>query len=193
MELDLSEPKLLSIFGNTGAGKTYCVKHILKALKNQKIAIMDYHNEYGDLDRYPNIDRIVPKNTEKNNVVQLYIFFQKVLQYVRNKAEHNVLVIDEANQYVLKNQECYEMRDIKNNHRHFKKPLSVLFIMRRPTQFNTDVIEQSHYMIIFSIKGKNTIKYFNELSGGLGDAVAKLQTRQFVFVNENRDFEITKV
>ena len=188
MNIDLSKPRLVSIFGYTGGGKSNFLKYLLKELKNHKILVVDFHNEYAKLDKYTNIDRVCPKTSVKNNQEELNKFLDKAIKHAKDN-QYNLIAIDEANQYMVsKNKISYAMVDLKNNHRHYN--LSAFFIMRRPTQFDTDIIEQSHYLVAFSIKGKNTVKYFNDLSDGMGDAITRLSQYEYVLADPDRDFRI---
>lgn len=189
--IDLSKPRIICVYGYTGSGKTYFTKWLIyQAWKHgMRVAVLDYHAEYLDMEQFADVYAIEPQfRNDLETIVEILEGW-----WHTTKWEYDMHVVDEANQYMLSTRTApFAFRDMKNNHRHVGRSglgTTVVYVMRRPTQFDTDIIEQAHYWIIFPVRGRNTIRYFNELRDGLGDAMFTLPQYHYLVVNERREWK----
>ena len=185
MDIPLSDlqGKGIAVFGLRGSGKTVWVKYLLDSVK--KHLIVDPMLEYQGFRRY------VPKFRsfsdaaidELDMVAELLVVPKK-----GNKAKVDLFAVDEANRYCPSRHPLSPtIGDITDFQRHWD--LTTVYIARRPTQLNTDIVELSNWIIVFNLAGKNDQQYLNDLSDGLGDAVLKLPKYHYMFVDESRHYE----
>jgi hypothetical protein len=141
------------------------------------------YNYYIPKDRYsvPELETVVykitpPKGADINNWLPPYGLF----------------IIDEANRFCPAKPHPLpaSIADLNDQARHYL--MSVGYIARRPSQLNSDLIELSDYVFIFRLTGKNDLIYLDATVKGLGDAVARLDSFQFVTVYPDKHFEICK-
>lgn len=181
--IDMAKPGHNVVYGKNDEGKSTIMSKPLDEVENQRIAIIDFHNEYTKLADKPNVDRFIPTPTEKNNDAQTLDFLRWALTRIK-KLRYDVIVIDEFNQYVHNNKHetPYELEDLKNNvaHEDWGGATSFL-IMRLPAQGDSEFRETSNYMIIAGLQGKNGVKQLNDSITGLGDAAKRVVgTNHFV-------------
>lgn len=160
------------------SGKSHLSKHFAR---NYSTVFFDVLNEHsGEFDSY------VPKFKAYPQIADEFdLFISKVCKI----AKYNMIVVDEASR-VFPNKIPFkpQMRNFIDVYRHHGKGIG--FICRRPVQLNTDLVELSHYIFIFNLKGKNDVAYFNSIATGLGDRLPTLEQYQFVVVYPDRHWEV---
>jgi len=170
--LDTTEAGHNVVYGKNDAGKSTIMSYILDNCPNQRIAIVDYHNEYTKLADEPNIDRYIPNPKEKNDEALRMDFLRWALSRIK-KLRYDIIVIDEFNQYVhnTKYESPYELVDLKNNIAHGDdwNRASAFYIMRAPSQGDSDFRETANNIICAGLQGKNGVKALNDRVDGLGD------------------------
>lgn len=165
--LDFTNKKIV-IFGLQGSGKSHLVKkHILPRIN--KGIVFDTLNEY------PQFTRYVPKSRNLDGIPELELFITYAL-----KNKYSMIVVDEANRYMPPKPAPLPEQVSYVNDFQLHIPISFLCIARRPVQLNQDITELAHFIICFSLAGKNDISYLNDLTAGLGDSVAQLQEYEFI-------------
>lgn len=185
MNINLSElkGKAITVIGLKGSGKTVWVKYLLNSVK--KHLIVDPMLEYQGFRRY------IPKNRTYTYeaIAELEIVADElVVPQKGNKAKVDLFAVDEANRYCASRHPLSPIiMDINDFQRHWD--LTTVWVARRPTQLNTDLVELSNWIIVFNLAGKNDHQYLNDLSDGLGDAVLQLPKYHYMFVKENREYE----
>lgn len=189
VKLDFTKPFLCMVNGLTDSGKSTGLQYILSRIRNQRIAIIDYHNEYGKLEHMPNVDRFVPNAKERNNAEARMSFLKDALRAIK-KIGYDVIVLEEFNQYVKTRHDTPDiLEDLKNNHAHDDwNHAKVFYVMRRPTQTDSDFDENAHYMLIWRVTGRRTLKSYKNEVDGLDEAVKRLGDFEFVFVDRDNSF-----
>lgn len=188
-KLDFTKPFLCMVNGLTDSGKSTGLQYILSRITNQRIAIVDYHDEYGKLDHMPNLDRFVPNPKEKNNKEARMKFLKSTLRTIK-KMGYDIIVLEEFNQYVKTRHDTPDiLEDLKNNHAHEGwNNCKAFFVMRRPTQTDSDFDENAHYMLIWRVTGRRTLNLYRDEVNGLDKAVELLDDFEFVFVDRDNAF-----
>lgn len=185
MDIALSElkGKAITVIGLKGSGKTVWVKYLLDSVK--KHLIVDPMLEYQGFRRY------IPKFRSFGDAATLEIEMvaeELVVPKKGNKAKVDLFAVDEANRYCpARHPLSPVVMDINDFQRHWD--LTTVWVARRPTQLNTDLVELSNWIVVFNLAGKNDHQYLNDLSDGLGDAVLELPKYHYMFVNESRQYE----
>jgi len=186
MDIKLSDlkGKAITVIGLKGSGKTVWVKYLLNSVK--KHLIVDPMLEYQGFRRY------IPKFRSFGDeaTLELEIVAEElVVPQKGNKGKVDLFAVDEANRYCPARHPLSPLiMDINDFQRHWD--LTTVWVARRPTQLNTDLVELSNWIIVFNLAGKNDHQYLNDLSDGLGDAVLTLPKYHYMFVNESRQYEI---
>lgn len=175
--LDL-QGKGFCIFGGNDSGKSTLASWILEQY-GASAFIYDTLAEYKDspYDRYCPSDRYDPLELEA------------VTRAILACRRYSLFIIDEANRFCPSKPAPLPqaIADLNDWRAHYG--ISVGYICRRPVQLNQDLTELSQYLFVFGLDGKNDIAYLNDLSIGLGDAVAELSPYHFI-VRQGREHEI---
>jgi len=175
VDVDLSG-KGWVILGLRGSGKSVLAHHIL--MSSPRHLVYDPHREYS-----PAIYRRYGP-TDRNSSAEL----DKLINDLVIPWRPDIFVIDEANRYAGRGRLPGGMQDLVDNARHWR--ISFGCIARRPTQFNTDVVELADYIFLFNLSGKNDHRYLNDLSRGLGDTVQTLPAFHFCVVDQQRNYVV---
>ena len=179
---DAMKGKGISVFGLRGSGKTVWLKNLLSAIP--KHLVVDPMLEYQGFKRY------IPENRSFSPEARLELDLvagELVVPKKGNKAKVDLFAVDECNRYAPSRHPLPSViMDINDFQRHWD--LTTVWVARRPTQLNTDLVELSNYIIIYNLAGKNDQQYLNDLSQGLGDAV--LEPYYYMFVDERRHYTV---
>ena len=175
--------KAITVIGLKGSGKSVWVQYLLDSVK--KHLIVDPMLEYQGFRRY------IPKFRSFSDAATMELDMvadELVVPQKGNKAKVDLFAVDEANRYCpARHPLSPVIMDINDFQRHWD--LTTVWVARRPTQLNTDLVELSNWIIVFNLAGKNDHQYLNDLSDGLGDAVLELPKYHYMFVNESRQYE----
>lgn len=176
--LDLNS-KGFCIFGLPDSGKSTLANYILDQY-GAAAFIYDTLGEYAGspYDSYCPSDRYDPEELEK------------VTRNILACRRYTLFIIDEANRFCPSKPAPLPqaIADLNDWRAHYG--IGIGYIARRPVQLNQDLTELSHYLFIFTLKGKNDIQYLNDLSAGLGDAVFDIPPYHFVVMHPDRSFEL---
>lgn len=180
MNIDLQR-KTFSVFGLKGTGKSTVANHIAEQFGWRTLV----YDTLGEVPANANYYSYQPKN--RGSVAE----FEAVILRIKDSRQFDLFIIDEANRFAPSKPAPLpaQLADLNDQCRHYG--LSVGYIARRPVQLNQDLTELSDYIFVFSLKGIRDIKYLNDLSGGLGEAVLKLEGYQFVIVKPDRSYFIS--
>jgi hypothetical protein len=178
MNVDLRS-KTYCMFGLRGSGKSTLANYIANEFGSRAL-VYDTLHESPDSARYD-----VYKPKVRNSTAELDQIISRLPQ-----SGYKLFVIDEANRYAPSKPSPLPpmLADLNDQCRHYG--ISVCYIARRPVQLNQDLTELSDYLFIFHLKGKGDIKYLNDLSDGLGDAVLALKGYQYILVLPDRSFRL---
>ncbi|MBA7697013.1 hypothetical protein ES703_105671 [subsurface metagenome] len=173
--LDLAN-KGFCIFGLPDGGKSTLANYILHQYGSAAF-VYDTLNEYADSP----FDSYSPKG--RYDTAELEVAIRVAMH------RYSLIVIDEANRFCPPKPAPLPqaVADLNDWRAHFG--VTAGYISRRPVQLNQDLTELSHYLFIFSLKGKNDIQYLNDLSAGLGDATARLAPYHFMVVDPQRNYQ----
>ena len=179
MNYDFSQ-KLFCVFGLNACGKTEIGKHIARAYK---AAVFDVLGEY--VKEFP---AYVPRNKDYPAIAYE---FEKFIAQISTDKNYDLLLIDEANRIFPNHRPLMPaFRSFLDTYRHYNK--SVGFICRRPAQLQTDIVELSHYILVFNLKGKNDTAYFNCLNSDIRDKIARLPPYHFAVIDQQREVAFFK-
>ena len=176
----LNSSKQMIIAGNRGTGKTEYLKHLLA--QERKHIVIDPNNEYQGYNRYVVEEPFILEKMQKE--------VDDLITLISREGKIKFIAIDEANRVApsLKNppKTIAMLIDLQ---RH--KGVKTVYITRRPVQLNANIHELNDFYILFSLKGKNDIQFFNDIANGLGDAVAELDPDSFeyILVQPNRTWK----
>lgn len=185
MKLSGLKGKGICVFGLKGSGKSVWTRNLVSQYKDH--IIVDPMLEY------PGFRRYIPQNRfygdeaiqEINTLAELLVVPKKN----NAKAKVDLFAIDEANRFCpSKVRLPAAILDINDYQRHWD--LTTVYVARRPVQLNTDLVELANYIVIFNLAGKNDHQYLNDLSRGLGDECLKLPKYHYMFVDENREYQV---
>jgi len=178
VKLDLRE-KRACIFGLQGSGKTEWLRWLCR--NAERPFIVDPLEQFQDI---PHAVAYVPKH--KVYGPEAIAEINKVIKYMLGlNPRPTLFAIDEANRWCPNKRPLPEMVSYLNDEqRHLGLALS--FIARRPAQLNTDLTELAHYLVIFSLAGKNDRQYLNDVSASLGDKAVKLPWHDFLIADAQR-------
>lgn len=162
------------------------MKHLIASEKN--------HIVYDTLREYVGCNVYHPVHIDGTELCRMELsqFVEHAILNENNPGAKKVkfFVIDEANLYCPPKPKPLPVGMLRLNDwsRHYGKSFAV--IARRPTQLHSDLVELSHRLFIFNLKGVNDVRYLNDVSHGLGDAVASLEPYHFVEVDQWRNYKV---
>jgi len=176
--MKFSKPTRVCIFGLQGSGKSVYLKYICR--ENPKHLVYDIMHEHNGLNQY------LPENKmfyDDATLAELDNVIKKLIIDKPNKIK--LLAIDECNRL------CPNRRPLPStigylNDEHRHMGLSLVFVARRPSQMNTDLVELAHILIIYRLTGKNDCDYLNNIVDGLGDKAKELDDYHYLYVDEHR-------
>ena len=171
--------KTSCIFGLRGTGKSTLLNYVANHFGN-KALVYDTLHEVPKEAKYN-----VYKPINRYNAGELELVTKSVIE----SKQYHFFAIDEANRFCLPKPNPLPpfIADLNDQCRHYQ--ITVFYLARRPTQLNQDLTELADYLFIFHLKGKNDIRYLEDLSLGLGDVVLSLSPFNFVLVMPNRSFK----
>lgn len=193
--INLTKAGHVPVYGRPDAGKSTGIQSILHRVENQRIAIIDFHNEYTKLAHKPNVDRFIPNAAQRNNKGELLLFLRKTLKRIK-RIGYDIIVIDEFNQYIQnsKHETPYELQDLKNNVAHDGETgwnnATVFYLMRTPAQGDSEFRETALYILAWHTPGNNSEDDINKLSDGAGTAAKRLTDHKFVMINRARNWGV---
>lgn len=171
-EIDMDKPGHNVVYGKNDEGKSTIMAYMLSQIENQRIAIIDYHNEFTKLADKPNVDRFIPTAKERNKDSETMDFLRWCLTRIK-KLRYDIIVIDEFNQYVhnSKFETPYELNDLKNNIAHEEWGAATgFYIMRLPAQGDSEFRDTANNIICAGLQGSTGVDALNNQVSGLGDA-----------------------
>lgn len=182
MQLNL-QGKLFTIVGLNESGKSVLGNHISKQYNT---VIFDVLGER-DTSIY---DTYVPKSKQYPEITKEFDWFINRFKELIYRKNYNMLLIDESSRIFPNRIPLMpNFRNFFDEYRHHKG-IGMGFICRRMTQLNTDLVELSHYIFVFNLKGKNDLQYLNSLNSNIGNAPATLLPFHFMVIKPDRSFEI---
>ncbi|VUT28012.1 MAG: AAA-like domain protein [Candidatus Syntrophoarchaeum sp. GoM_oil] len=155
MLLDIKEKRIITL-GLQGSGKTHFTKALIAENTQLKPLIVDPLKEYNI--KGTTTYRPTHRNYEQGSDEIGRVIREKLIKpYETHHAPlHSLFVIDECNRYAPnKKPLSSEISYLNDFSRHMK--LSTVYIARRPTHLNTDLVELAHILIIFSLNGAKMI------------------------------------
>jgi len=178
------EGQQIVVIGHRGAGKSTWIQHILNQTNGH--FIVDMNREHEGYNRYlPEYRRGDEAKAEIDGVIS------RVATDNDPSYRPSMVVFEEANRYIP-NQGTIpgavgEMVDLG---RHYETAVSdgiaVMYVTRRPSQLDTDVIELADYLIVYRVRGKNDKRRLNSEASGLGDKAATLGEYEYLLVRPDR-------
>lgn len=181
MKLDLHS-RILFISGLNASGKSYFTKNAI--IPNYRTLVFDPLKEYptGECDVYYPKAKVHPAITRENEE-----FIKKIV--IPEADKYDLIIWEEASRtFPTKKEFMPIMRSFLDTYRHFNQ-IGIIFICRRSAQINTDIPSLAHNLICFGNKGTADIQRLNQESQGLGDLVATLDNYDYVFVEQNREYQ----
>jgi len=172
------------IFGLKGGGKSTLAKYIAASYKQNCL----YFDTLKECATDSEFHVYQPKDAHSTGELVT------VVNLLKKARKYRMFIIDEANRYLPGNNIPLpqEVADLNDWARHPQYNISVGYIARRPVQLNTNLTEIADYLFIFHLGGKNDIRYLNDITNGLGDAVMLLPLHSFIIVYPDRHYEVSK-
>lgn len=170
--------KTVCIFGLRGTGKSTWAHRLADEFGSAAFVYDTLGETPGSAKYFAYVPASRTSTAELNGIIPMVI----------KSGRFRLLLIDEANRFAPSKPAPLpkELADLNDQCRHYG--LSVGYIARRPVQLNQDLTELSDYLVIFALKGIRDIKYLNDLSGGLGDAVLALPRYHYILVMPDRSY-----
>lgn len=191
MKLNLKE-KITFISGLNGSGKTYFVQNAI--IPNYKCLAHDPLRQYSQCDchNYIPSHNTYPAITRDNEALVKAIMDGKSFSFGDEEIsarDFDLLIYEEASRTFPNGKPFFsKMRSFLDTYRHYNN-LGLVFICRRASQIQTDIPSLAHHLICFGNKGVADISRLNQESKGLGDAVAELANFEYVFVDQDRNYQ----
>jgi len=177
MEFDFDR-KMYCIFGLNASGKTNLAKDICR---KRKAIIFDTLGEY-----HREFDAWVPKSKSYPGIAYE---FEDFIKWVQTQKKYDAIHVSEASTIFPKMKPLMpEMRKFFDTYRHHG--VSFGFDCRRPAQLATDLVELSHYIFAFNLKGVNDIKFFNNMNSNIENTIFNLPRYHFVSIDQQRNFAV---
>ena len=167
MEVDIKNKKF-AILGIQGSGKTVLAKFL-----SMKMPTVIYTPHYYEWRRQNGVYIYYPYDY-KNELDLFTVAFKQSKRF-------KMVIFDEFDMAFQNNAQLpHHMNDLIINHRHYGK--TVGFITRRPQDIPAKIIEQCHYLFIYTIEGKNVIQHLNDIHKGMGDMAKKIPYKSYHFI-----------
>lgn len=179
MELNLKN-KITFISGLNGSGKTWFAEHGI--IPNYNCLVHDPLKQYNKA----SCDVYIPKNKNYPGIARDNESF---VTWVMKNQNYDLLIYEEASRTFPNGRPFFpNMRSFIDTYRHYNH-LGLVFICRRPPQIQTDIPSLAHHLFCFGNKGSADIQRLNQESEGLGDLVKTLSNYEYVFVDQDRNYE----
>jgi predicted kinase len=175
------------VCGMKGAGKSNFVQHLLDAHDQYRNALVyDIAREHARLHRY------TPKHRHGSEArAEAGEFVARFVTENHRDLRPDVLVIEEATRVAPNSGGVPDqLMDLIDMARHYD--VGVIAVCRRLARLDTTVVELADNLLVFSSKGKNTVKRLNEEAPGAGDAAADLDPFEFLRIDGMRRWEKCK-
>lgn len=171
--------RMFTIVGLHESGKTVLAKFI--ASKFNAI-IFDPLGEY-DSSKF---DVYRPKAKGYPEVTQEA---EEFIRYVKRERKWNLVHFSEASRIFPNMKPLMPVaREFFDTYRH--DGFAVGFDCRRPVQLNTDLIETSKDIFVFSTKGLRDVEYFSGLNREIGDLPFTIPSYHFIHITQDRSFRV---
>ena len=166
------------ILGLQGTGKTELAKYIVRKYRSH--LVIDPMDEYTEFDTY--VPHVKQYGQEAMDEIDLVIN----IAIIKNIDSLEMIVIDEANRWLPSKRKLPPtLVSLADSCRHYD--LSFGIIARRPAQIATDFIELSHYIFIFSLKGKNDKQWSASINSSMPEKITALGQYDFLIVTPERE------
>lgn len=176
MKLDLRR-KTACILGYKESGKSMLAKTLATSYGKDALYYDTMHEIPDDAPFFAYKPKL------KNDIGEL----ETIITLIERSKKFRMFFIDESNRFCVPRRPLPpKIQDMNDLCRHPQFNLGIVYIARRPTQINTDIMEIADYLIIFQLGGKNDIEYLNSMAKGLGDLVESLNPHEFVIAPNRR-------
>ncbi len=182
MEADLAG-KGTVLSGLRGSGKTNAARAI--ALADPEHVLV-----YDPMDQYPEFDRIIPKCADYPEAADelARILERDVKLWDGNPNGYRLLVVDEAHRVVPTQLKLHRgLARLNHEHRHI--PLAIIWVSRRPRELHPEIVNLADHLLIWRLPGATDSRFLEDTARGLSGAVAGLGRFEFVYVDQDRQFE----
>ena len=172
------------VMGHRGAGKSTWIQYVLNQTPGH--FIVDMNREHEGYNRYlPEYRRGDEAKAEVDGVTS------RIATDNDPARRPSMLVYEEANRYIPNRGSIPEaVGEVVDLGRHYETDvgdgIAVMYVTRRPSQLDTDVIELADYLVVYRVRGKNDKKRLNSEASGLGDKASQLGEYEYLLVRPDR-------
>lgn len=162
--------KVSLYFGMRGEGKSTLVNSVCRSFGARAI----YYDPQGEVPASVNYHSYTPRDGYSVEEVQ------RCLKIWLDAGIYRLIVVDELNRYCPSKpaQLPLQFKRLNDDCRH--KNVDFIGIARRPCQVNQDITELADELDIFFLRGRNDLKYLDDISAGLSTKVVGLPPHHFV-------------
>ncbi|MCH7851000.1 MAG: hypothetical protein IH845_05140 [Nanoarchaeota archaeon] len=172
------QKKKIMVGGIQTSGKSYFVKNML--IPNfRKPILFEVHPDFREC------ENLLIYRPSEPTVKELNDFCLKV-KALGLAGKIDAFILDEADMFMMSilGKELNNLNDLVINHAHYG--LALVFVTRRPQDIPPKITESSHYIIMFTVEGKNVFDRLKGISEEFEEAVRKLDY-------DYRDFVVKEI
>jgi len=186
--------KKVGVFGIQGSGKTYFVEHrLIKAFKKPFVYLLhpeDFTSCGNNVSIYIPYKTLKGKRIIDRSTAHLDRVMGRFIEEAK-LGKYDAFILDEASTFLPKNlatlqKEGPNIIDAIDSHRHYGKSkgegFSIVYMARRPQSLPTELVETSHFLIVFALEGKNAKDHLKAIHSDFGDQLEQLSTTEHNFI-----------
>lgn len=162
--------KIALFFGMRGEGKSTLVNSICRQFGPKAI----YYDPQGEVPHGVAYHSYTPK--DGYSVAEV----ERCLKIWLDDGQYRLIVVDELNRYCPSKPATLPLQFKRLNDDCRHKNVDFIGIARRPCQVNQDITELADELDIFFLRGRNDLKYLDNINDGLARRVVALPPHHFI-------------
>lgn len=185
--------KKVGVFGIQGSGKTYFVEtSLIKAFRKPFVYLMhpeDFQSCGNNVEIYIPTKIVKGKKIIDRSTEHLDRVMGRFIELAK-QGKYDAFILDEASTFLPKDLRTLQntapnIVDAIDNHRHYGKKkgegFSIVYMARRPQSLPTELVETTHYLIVFALEGKNAKDHLRSIHEDFKDILEKLSATKHNF------------
>lgn len=181
--------KTFVVVGLKNTGKSYLIQNsILNSIPDN--VVFDINGEYRNCENAKYVYKSNSRQYSQEMISEVDNFIEKMV----NVKKPQLVIFEEADQ-IAPNQRLTSssLLHLNSTCRHFNKERGIAlgFIVRRPADLSSKIIEIADYIFIFQLSGKNDLNYLDQLKTGLKDIMPQIESNhKFIVLDGARNYEV---